>query len=111
MSRHVPGERGAGRRVRTPAERRQHDQRPHDQRQPERAAARRADADPDPDRPAPTVEPEINIVNLSDSEYQLLTAVRELGQGQIEVVVHSSRIVQITRSQRLPVAPTRAPRP
>lgn len=104
MSRHVPGERGAGRRVRTPAEPRQ-----HDQRQPERAAARRADGDPD--RPAPTVEPEINIVNLSDSEYQLLTAVRELGQGQIEVVVHSSRIVQITRSQRLPVAPTRAPRP
>nr|WP_255611047.1 DUF2292 domain-containing protein [Lysobacter sp. ESA13C] len=41
----------------------------------------------------------------------MLTAVRELGQGQIEVVVHSSRIVQITRSQRLPVAPTRAPRP
>lgn len=109
MSRRVPGERGAGRRVRTPAEPRRHDQRPHDQRQPERAAARRADADPD--RPAPTVEPEINIVNLSDSEYQLLTAVRELGQGQIEVVVHSSRIVQITRSQRLPVAPTRAPRP
>lgn len=104
MSRHVPGERGAGRRVRTPAEPRRHDQRP-----PERAAARRADGDPD--RPAPTVEPEINIVNLSDSEYQLLTAVRELGQGQIEVVVHSSRIVQITRSQRLPVAPTRAPRP
>lgn len=104
MSRRVPGERVAGRRVRTSAE-----PRPHDQRQPERAAARRADAAAD--RPAPPVEPEINIVNLSDSEYQLLTAVRELGQGQIEVVVHSSRIVQITRSQRLPVAPTRAPRP
>ncbi|ALN78405.1 DUF2292 domain-containing protein [Lysobacter antibioticus] len=107
MSRQVPGERGAGRRARASAEPRQQDPRQQDQRQPERAAARRADAE----RLQPSVEPEINIVNLSDSEYQLLTAVRELGQGQIEVVVHSSRIVQITRSQRLPVAPTRAPRP
>jgi len=89
VSRRAPSGRSTGRSARAPEEPR-----------PGHAAA----------RPRPTVEPEINIVNLSDSEYQLLTAVRELGQGQIEVVVHSSRIVQITRSQRLPVAP-RAARP
>lgn len=98
MSRRPPGERSAGRRARAP-------EKPH---LPEHAIAHRTDTDAG--RPQPTIEPEINIVNLSDSEYQLLTAVRELGQGQIEVVVHSSRIVQITRSQRLPVAP-RAARP
>ncbi|MGO4262498.1 hypothetical protein [Lysobacter sp. TAB13] len=48
-------------------------------------------------------EPEINIVNLSDTEYVLLKAVRELGAGKIEVVVQDSRIVEITRSQRVPV--------
>lgn len=88
MSRRVPGERGAGPRASSEPVRR------------ERATAR-----------PPAVEPEINIVNLSDSEYQLLSAVRELGQGQIEVVVHSSRIVRITRSQRLPLTPPRSPRP
>ncbi|MGO1000606.1 DUF2292 domain-containing protein [Lysobacter sp. CA196] len=97
MSRRVPGERGAGQRESTEPRRR------------ERAIARQPNVDAA--RPEPAVDPEINIVNLSDSEYQLLSAVRELGQGQIEVVVHSSRIVQITRSQRLPVTPTRAPRP
>ncbi|MBT2749375.1 MULTISPECIES: hypothetical protein [unclassified Lysobacter] len=48
-------------------------------------------------------EPEINIVNLSDTEYVLLKAVRELGAGKIDVVVQDSRIVEITRSQRVPV--------
>ncbi|ALN94005.1 DUF2292 domain-containing protein [Lysobacter gummosus] len=48
-------------------------------------------------------EPEINIVNLCDTEYVLLKAVRELGAGKIEVVVQDSRIVEITRSQRVPV--------
>lgn len=48
-------------------------------------------------------EPEINIVNLSDTEYVLLNAVRELRAGRIEVVVQGSRIVEITRTQRVEV--------
>jgi hypothetical protein len=38
---------------------------------------------------------------LSDAERAVLDAVRDLAYGQVEVVVHSSRIVQITRSQKL----------
>jgi len=38
---------------------------------------------------------------LSDAERAVLDAVRDLTYGQVEVVVHSSRIVQITRSQKL----------
>lgn len=48
-------------------------------------------------------EPEINIVNLSDTEYVLLNAVRELRAGRIEVVVQDARIVEITRTQRVEV--------
>lgn len=48
-------------------------------------------------------EPEINIVNLSDTEYVLLNAVRELRAGRIEVVIQGSRIVEITRTQRVEV--------
>lgn len=48
-------------------------------------------------------EPEINIVNLSDSEFALLQALRSLAAGRIEVVVQASRIVEITRSERLEV--------
>lgn len=48
-------------------------------------------------------EPEINIVNLSDTEYVLLSAVRELRAGRIEVVIQGSRIVEITRTQRVEV--------
>lgn len=48
-------------------------------------------------------EPEINIVNLSDSEYVLLKAVRELGAGKVEILVQGSRIVEITRTQRVTV--------
>lgn len=48
-------------------------------------------------------EPAVNIVNLSDSEFAVLTALREIGYGQVEVVVHGSRIVQITRSERVRV--------
>jgi hypothetical protein len=40
---------------------------------------------------------------LSDSERAVLAALREIAYGQVEVVVHSSRIVQITRSQRVRV--------
>jgi len=48
-------------------------------------------------------EPEINIVNLSDTEYVLLNAVRELRAGRIEVVIQDTRIVEITRTQRVEV--------
>jgi len=48
-------------------------------------------------------EPEINIVNLSDSEFALLRALRGLGAGRIEVIVQASRIVEITRSERVEV--------
>ena len=42
-------------------------------------------------------------MRLSDSERAVLAALREIAYGQVEVVVHSSRIVQITRSQRVRV--------
>lgn len=38
---------------------------------------------------------------ISEAERAVLDAVRDLAYGQVEVVVHSSRIVQITRSQKL----------
>lgn len=38
---------------------------------------------------------------LSAAERAVLEAVRHLAYGQVEVVVHGSRIVQITRSQKL----------
>ncbi|UHQ23197.1 DUF2292 domain-containing protein [Lysobacter sp. 5GHs7-4] len=54
------------------------------------------------------VEPAVNIVNLSDSEFAVLTALREIGYGQVEVVVHGSQIVQITRSERVRVEEPRS---
>ena len=41
---------------------------------------------------------------ISDAERAVLQAVRDLAYGQVEVVVHSSRIVQITCSQKLRLA-------
>jgi len=41
---------------------------------------------------------------ISDAERAVLEAVRDLAYGQVEVIVHSSRIVQITRSQKLRLA-------
>lgn len=38
---------------------------------------------------------------ISDAEWAVLQAVRDLSYGQVEIVIHSSRIVQITRSQKL----------
>ena len=38
---------------------------------------------------------------LSDSERAVLDALRGIAYGQVEVVVHGSRIVQITRSEKL----------
>lgn len=63
------------------------------------SAARRGSDAASPHGPSP----DINIVNLSDSEFAVLTALREVGFGQVEVVVHDSRIVQITRSERVRV--------
>jgi len=62
---------------------------------------------PDAARSAPArpgAEPDINIVNLNDTEFALLQAVRGLEDGRIEVRVSQARIVEIVRSQRLPVA-------
>lgn len=38
---------------------------------------------------------------LSDGERAVLDALRGIAFGQVEVVVHGSRIVQITRSEKL----------
>lgn len=37
---------------------------------------------------------------LSDHERAVIAALREVAYGEIEVVVHNARIVQITRSQK-----------
>jgi hypothetical protein len=37
---------------------------------------------------------------LSDQERAVIAALREIAFGEIEVVVHNARIVQITRSQK-----------
>lgn len=60
------------------------------------------------DAPTGEFEPAVNIVNLSDSEFAVLTALREIGYGQVEVVVHGSQIVQITRSERVRVEEPRS---
>ena len=72
-------------------------------------AARRKPRGHDPAAsPAGEAEPAVNIVNLSDSEFAVLTALREIGYGQVEVVVHGSQIVQITRSERVRVEEVRS---
>lgn len=38
---------------------------------------------------------------INDAERAVLGALRGIAYGQVEIVVHSSRIVQITRSQKL----------
>jgi hypothetical protein len=53
---------------------------------------------PVPDPAPPSALPGADeAVPLSDAE----RAVLDLAYGQVEVVVHSSRIVQITRSQKV----------
>ncbi|GAB2520280.1 DUF2292 domain-containing protein [Lysobacter humi (ex Lee et al. 2017)] len=59
-------------------------------------------------KPAPFVSdgqapPRRYAVPLTDAEHAVLEALRELRYGSVEVVVHSDRIVQITRSQKLRV--------
>jgi len=50
---------------------------------------------------APADDHPVGGAPISDAERAVLAAVRDLAYGQVEVVVHSSRIVQITRSQKL----------
>ncbi len=52
------------------------------------------------ERPGPL--PRVAIP-LTESEQAVLDALRDLRFGSVEVVVHSDRIVQITRSQKLRV--------
>lgn len=42
-------------------------------------------------------------IPLTESEQAVLEALRALRYGSVEVVVHSERIVQITRSEKLRV--------
>lgn len=37
---------------------------------------------------------------LSEHEHAVIAALREISFGEVEVVVHNARIVQITRSQK-----------
>ena len=53
-----------------------------------------------PERPGP---PPRMAVPLTESEQAVLDALRDLRYGSVEIVVHSDRIVQITRSQKLGV--------
>ncbi len=37
---------------------------------------------------------------LSDSERAVISALREVAYGEVNVVIHNARVVQITRSQK-----------
>lgn len=57
------------------------------------------------DNEKPSVAPEASGVSLqsiplSAHERAVITALREVAFGEIEVTVHNARIVQITRSQK-----------
>jgi len=52
-------------------------------------------------RPERSSVPPRIAVPLTESENAVLDAIRNLRFGSVEVVVHSDRIVQITRSQKL----------
>ena len=57
------------------------------------------------DKDKPPAPPEANGISLqsiplSAHERAVITALREVAFGEIEVTVHSARIVQITRSQK-----------
>lgn len=53
--------------------------------------------------PPPRREPPRLAIPVTEAEEAVLAALRELHYGSVEVVVHSARIVQITRSQKLRV--------
>ena len=57
---------------------------------------------PDP-TPASREDQTFYAATLSDGEAAVLRSLREVAYGHVEVVVHSARIVQITRSQKLRV--------
>ena len=50
-------------------------------------------------RPAPPAPPP--SPPAADPERELLRAIREMAFGTVEVTVHQSRIVQITRSEKV----------
>ena len=56
-----------------------------------------------PAQPASAPATSVTAATLSESERAVLEALREIRYGEVEVVVHGSRIVQITRSQKLRV--------
>jgi hypothetical protein len=56
-----------------------------------------------PGQPASARDTSVIAVTLNESERAVLEALREIRYGEVEVVVHGSRIVQITRSQKLRV--------
>ncbi|HZX80191.1 MAG TPA: YezD family protein [Lysobacter sp.] len=54
--------------------------------------------------PRPSERPAARLaLPVNEAEQAVLAALRELRYGSVEVVVHSDRIVQITRSQKLRV--------
>ena len=53
--------------------------------------------------PAPGRDAARMALPVTEAEEAVLAALRELRYGSVEVVVHSDRIVQITRSQKLRV--------
>ena len=60
--------------------------------------------DPTPYKKSPPVQnvagiPPVNLP-LSEHERAVIAALRDIAYGEIEVVVHNARIVQITRSQK-----------
>ncbi len=58
--------------------------------------------DPDPPAPLPPLE---ECADRLEHELDVLRAIRAISFGTIEVVVHQSRIVQITRSEKLRFEP------
>ena len=58
---------------------------------------------PAPFPPAPRGHAAQLAIPVTEAEHAVLAALRELRYGSVEVVVHSDRIVQITRSQKLRV--------
>lgn len=52
---------------------------------------------PTPTPPQPPPAP----LSAAQPEHELLRAIREMAFGTVEVTVHQSRIVQITRSEKV----------
>lgn len=52
-------------------------------------------------RPVPQTPPPQHPPPAANPELELLRAIREMAFGTVEVTVHQSRIVQITRSEKV----------